>query len=172
MTETQDRKTDDKLLVRYLQGHIMAADSGAQVFEQARRLWADTPYGDRVQALSADVDQDRQELKAIAGGLGAQLSAVKSTISSIGRTLTRLNPLNPTGSRTGLPGQLELETMHSAVAGKKCLWQTMERLAAQDKRIDGAQQQRLIARAEDQQNRLTEVIRETATVRFRRDESL
>lgn len=172
MTETQDRKTDDKLLASYLQDHIMAADSGAQVFEEARKLWAETPYAERIQALSADIEQDRQELKDIASGLGAQLSPLKTAISSIGRNLSRLNPLNPTGSRSGLPGQLELEGLHAAVAGKECLWLTLEKLSEQDGRIDPAQQRRLIERANNQQDRVVELIRETAAIRFRRDKSL
>lgn len=172
MTETQDRRTDDKLLVGYLQDHIMAADSGAQVFEEARKLWAETPYAERIQALSADIEQDRQELKDIASGLGADLSAFKTAISSVGRTLSRLNPLNPTGSRSGLPGQLELEGLHTAVAGKECLWLTLEKLSEQDSRIDAGQQRRLIDRARDQQGRISELIRETAAIRFRRDKSL
>lgn len=172
MTETQERKTDDKLLVRYLQDHIMAADSGVLVFEQARKLWVGTPFAGRIESLARDIETDRQELRSIARGLGAQLSTFKTAVSSAGRTFTRLNPLNPTGSRSGLPGQLELEALHAAVAGKVCLWLTLEKLSDQDGRFDGAQQRRLIERADDQQDRIVELIRETATIRFRRDKRL
>lgn len=172
MTEAQPHEIDVELLASYVQDHVVAADSGAQVFEEARKLWAETPYGTRIQSLSADIEQDRQELKDIATSLGATLSAPKKIISRIGRTLSHLNPLNPTGSREGLPGQLELEGLHTAVAGKECLWQTLEHLSHQDHRIDAAQQRRLIERAEDQQNRIMELVRETAAVRFRPGSSL
>ncbi|WP_026535081.1 hypothetical protein [Arthrobacter sp. H14] len=172
MADTQAGKTDDELLSAYLQDHIMAADSGAKVFDEARKLWADTPYGERIQGLSADIEADRQELRAIGRSLGMQLSPIKTVVSRVGRTLSHLNPLNPTGSRSGLPGQLELEGLHTAVAGKECLWRTLERIAQRDTRINAEQQKRLIERAEDQQNRIMELVLETAEIRFREDKSL
>lgn len=65
-----------------------------------------------------------------------------------------------------------MEALHTAVAGKECLWLTLEKVSEQDSRIDAAQQKRLIERAQDQQNRITKLIRETAAIRFRRDKSL
>ncbi|GAB3265084.1 hypothetical protein [Arthrobacter pigmenti] len=172
MAGTQDRKTDDKMLVNYLRVHIMAADSGAQLFEQARKLWAGTPYARRVEALSADVEADRQELRSTADRFGALLPPGRQGLAILGRAFSRLNPLNPTGTRTGLPGQLELESLHAAVAGKECLWATLEKLSEQDNRFDRGQQRRLLERARDQQSRIIELIRETAAIRFRRDMSL
>lgn len=167
MTQTDKPQFNDKLLTGYLQGHIAAADSGAQVFEEARKLWEETPYGERIQALSADVEQDRRELRNLANQLGAELSVVKSAISFIGRKLSHLSPLNPTGDREGLPGQFELEALYSAVSGKECLWQTLQTLSREDARLEATQLQRLKERAVDQKSRITGLIQDTAAARFR-----
>ncbi|GAA1341057.1 hypothetical protein [Arthrobacter roseus] len=162
---------DEKLLEKYVLGHMVAAQSGAQLFAETKKVWAGTDIGRRLKNLAAEVESDRVELNNIASRLKIRMHLSTKVLSRAGRTLSRLNPLNPTGSRDGLPGQLELEALHAAVAGKECLWHTLAELSTRDPRISGSRIQNLLGRAQDQQSRIAEIVRETAAIRFRTDRS-
>lgn len=162
---------DQKLLTKYLQGHMVAAHSGAKLFDEAKKVWVGTDIGRRLAGLTAEVDNDRVELNKIASSLKIKVSLPKKLFSRAARTLSRLSPLNPVGTRDGLSGQLELESLHVAVAGKEGLWHTLAELSTHDPRISQPQIQNLVSRAQDQQSRMAEIVRETAAIRFRKDRS-
>lgn len=166
MNHPNSTTTDQQLLEKYLQDHMVAALSGTRVFTEAHKVWKGTTYEPRLATLSADVEQDRKELKRLSAGLGVSLSLSKKAVARLGHVMSRLNPLSSARLRGGLPGQFELESLHAAVAAKGCLWQTLDQLSAQDTRINGQQMRQLITRAEDQQHRITALIRDTASVRF------
>ncbi len=162
---------DEKLLEKYIRGHMVAARSGAQLFAETKKVWAGTDVGSKFRDLAAEVDEDRAELQNIASRLKVRIPLSTRVLARASRTMSRFNPLNPTGSREGLPGQLELESLHAVVAGKECLWHTLGALSVRDPRISGPQVQRLVGRAQDQQSRIAEIVRETAAIRFRTDRS-
>lgn len=63
-------------------------------------------------------------------------------------------------------GQLELESLISAVTAKSLLWETLLLLAEDDVRIDSMQIERLHDRALQQIRDLDDVMRSTAKARF------
>ncbi len=160
---------DQELLSKYVQDHMMAAHSGVKLFEEAKKVWAGTDVGRRLASMTAEIQNERVELNKIASRLKIKVPLSKRLMSRTGHTLSRLNPLNPTGSRDRLPGQLELEALHAAVAGKECLWHTLATLSHDDPRISEPQIQRLLEQAKDQQHRIANIISETAATRFRAD---
>lgn len=116
--------------------------------------------------LSRAIAADKHELERLIGRLGFKISPVKSVLAQAGAQMSRLSPLNPARSKNGMGGQLELEGLQSAVRGKESLWDTLLVLSEFDSRLDATELKRLRARAQDQQERLAGIMRETTPGRF------
>ncbi|MCH6471828.1 hypothetical protein [Sinomonas terrae] len=160
-------QVDNEMLSNYLQNHIIAANSGKRLFEEAAKVWSGTPHGPTFERLSREVTEDSDELERIAKSLGAELPPHKQATAWIGEQASKLGPLNPAHAPGGHPGQLELEGLISAVTGKSLLWETLLLLADQDTRIEALTVERLHDRALRQIRDISEVMRSTAKARFR-----
>jgi hypothetical protein len=164
----QSRKgSDDGVLAKYLHSHIVAAASGVRLFEQAAIVWKDSPHGTTLTRLTQEVDADRAELESLAARLGMAMPAGKKPLAWIGAQLSKVNPLNPLRSRGNFSGQLELETLETAVQGKRLLWETLILLAPVDERLDASELERLSGRAKEQIGAIHDILRSTVPERFR-----
>ncbi|WP_138443878.1 hypothetical protein [Sinomonas susongensis] len=159
-------QVDNDVLANYLHNHIIAANSGKRLFEEAAKVWDGTPHGPTFERLAREVTEDADELERIAKGLGVELPAHKQATAWIGEQASKLDPLNPTHTAGGHSSQLELEGLISAVTGKSLLWETLLLLADQDVRIEAMTIERLHDRALRQIRDLSEVMRSTAKARF------
>ena len=161
------RHVDNDALASYLHSHIIASNAGKRIFDEAAKAWEGTPHGPTFVRLAAEIREDSDELKGIAEGLNLKLPGHKQAISWVGEQAARLDPLNPGHARAGHSGQLELESLISAVTGKSLLWETLLLLADEDVRIDALRMEQLLDRALQQIRDLSEVMRSTAKARFR-----
>lgn len=160
-------QVDNEALANYLHSHIIAANSGKRLSEEAARVWDGTPHGATFDRLAREVTEDSEELERIAKSLGVELPAHKQATAWIGEQASKLAPLNPAHAPGGHPSQLELEGLITAVTGKSLLWETLLLLADQDVRIEALSVERLHDRALSQIRDLSEVMRSTAKARFR-----
>ncbi|GAB3269548.1 hypothetical protein GCM10027449_03790 [Sinomonas notoginsengisoli] len=166
--ETENRISDD-VLAGYLHNHVVAANSGEHLIEEAAKAWTGTPYGPTMTRLTDEIKEDSEELQRIVETLGMKVPVHKQAISWVGEQASKLAPLNPSHGSAGHHPQLELESLISAVTGKSLLWETLQLLAEEDGRIDAAQMERLHVRAVEQIGALTGIMRATAKARFRNE---
>jgi hypothetical protein len=153
-------------LAAYLHAHLTAATSGERLFEQAAKSWRDTPHSADVRRLAAEVSEDKRELEEICRQLHASMPGYKRAFAWLGGQVAALSPLNPTHSIRGAKGQLELESLVSAVSGKLLLWKTLRVLARDDDRIDPDRMDRLANQAAEQIRTLETLLLDTCAVRL------
>jgi hypothetical protein len=136
-------------LTIYLNDHLMGATGGLELF---RRAAASLPA---VAPMVAEVEQDRDALRAMLAAVGGRPDPVKVAAGWAGEKAGRLKLNGRLLSRSPLSDLVELEALALAVQGKLGGWRLLAslgdpRLAAHD--LDG-----LIARAQDQYARLEQL---------------
>lgn len=164
---SQGNPPDSSRLSAYLDDHLVAAASGVKLFAAAKDSWKNTAHEQVFVSLVRNVSSDRAELVEIVHSLGYEPGKMKMTVAQIGAQLSKVNPLNLRRSDQGSGAQLELEALQSAVRGKECLWETLLAVAeAGSTSLDPGQLHRLIDRAREQQQKLAQIMRDTAPERF------
>lgn len=161
-----DKSVADNSLRGYLHSHLMAASAGERLFEQAAKSWAGSAQGAELSRLAAEVGEDKSALEEICEKLQSGLPGHKKPLAWIGAHLATLDPLNPTHSRDGAAGQLELEALIAAVSGKLLLWKTLTVLSGVYQAIDQGQIQRLLERALGQIRDLETLLLDTSPGRL------
>jgi hypothetical protein len=153
-------------LSAYLHAHVTAAAAGERLFEQAAKSWRDTAYAAELARLAAEVSEDKRALEDICARLHARMPAYKEVLAWAGGQLAALSPLNPVHSIHGAKGQLELESLISAVTGKLLLWKTLRVLSRDENRIDPGRIEQLSNRAADQIRTLETLLLGTCAARL------
>lgn len=161
-----DETSADDSLRRYLHSHLMAASAGERLFNQAAKSWADSAHDVELRRLAAEVGEDKAVLEDICEQMHSGLPGHKKPLAWVGAHLAALDPLNPTHSRDGAAGQLELEALIAAVSGKVLLWKTLTVLTGVYQGIDPGQIQRLLDRALGQIRDLETVLLATSAERL------
>lgn len=143
----------DELMRIYLRRHLAAAGAGVALF---RRVASSVASDMRTQVgeLARDVEEDQQLLLAIAERFGAQRPVLQEKIGGLAQELGRLNPTGTAIRRSPLADVIELEALGTAVQGKLLGFRTLRELADDDTRLDPAEADVLIERAEDQKERI------------------
>lgn len=144
-----------KLLGIYLNDHLAGSTVGLELAKRARGQNRNSAYGDFLDTLAEEIEEDRETLKGIMDDLGIRKDPAKVAAGWIGEKAGRLK-LN--GQLTGyspLSRLVELEGLALGVTGKLALWKAL-RLADTEPALDGPALERLIERAERQQRGLEE----------------
>lgn len=144
-----------KLLGIYLNDHLAGSTVGLELAKRARGQNRNSAYGDFLDTLAEEIEEDRETLKGIMDDLGIRKDPAKVAAGWIGEKAGRLK-LN--GQLTGyspLSRLVELEGLALGVTGKLALWKAL-RLADTEPALDGAALERLIERAERHQRGLEE----------------
>lgn len=143
-------KTGAHLLAIYLNDHLLGATAGTDL---ARRM-ADThrsgDAGERLQQLATEVAEDRKTLMSLMARLDVRVDQVKVALGWAGEKLGRLKLNGFVLTRSPLSTVLELESMRLGVEGKAAGWRTLRAIAEHDDRLDTADLDRLIDRANHQ----------------------
>ena len=145
-----------KLLGIYLNDHLAGSTVGLELAKRARGQNRNSAYGDFLDTLTEEIDEDRDTLKGIMDDLGIRKDPAKVAAGWIGEKAGRLK-LN--GQLTGyspLSRLVELEGLALGVTGKLALWKALRLLADTEPALDGPALERLIERAERQQRGLEE----------------
>lgn len=149
-----------RLLATYLNDHYAASVAAVQLARRAAASNRQSAYGETLEALAREIDEDRHALGLIMQRLGVRTDRAKATLAWGAEKLGRLK-LN--GQLTGyspLSRLEELEILELGVQGKLLLWQALER--AVDHGIPEAELQELIKRARLQRRRLERQRRQAA----------
>ena len=144
-----------KLLGIYLNDHLAGSTVGLELAKRARGQNRNSAYGDFLDTLAEEIEEDRETLKGIMDDLGIRKDPAKVAAGWIGEKAGRLK-LN--GQLTGyspLSRLVELEGLALGVTGKLALWKAL-RLADTEPALDGPTLERLIERAERHQRGLEE----------------
>lgn len=152
---------DRKYLSIYLNDHLAAAVGAVQLARRAAGSNRESPYGEALAGLAAEINEDRHTLQGLLKRLGIRPDQVK-IIASIGAERLGRLKLNGELLRYSPLSRLEeLEFLLLGVTGKLALWRTLRAALGDDPRAAGANFDALIERATSQRRRL-ERLRERA----------
>jgi len=140
----------------YLEDHYAGATAGLELARRTAGANGGTPYGDVLERIALEIEEDRDSLRAIMTVLGFGPDRFKVAGAWAGEKAGRLK-LN--GHLTGYSPQsrvIEIEGLVIGVTGKRCLWAALRHVAPQEQRLDLEQLERLIERADRQLAELEE----------------
>ena len=135
----------------YLQDHFAGATGGAEL---SKRIARSNPGNRDLDAVAAEVEEDRETLAAIMEALDISMPALKSAIAWAGEKAGRLKLNDRLFGRSPLSSVLELEGMIAGVTGKLELWRAMQEAGPGDRRVASFDFEALATRAESQRARL------------------
>lgn len=142
-----------ELLAIYLNDHLAGATGGVAL---ARRLRSsnegDREFGPALAEICAEVEADRETLKAMMDRLGVGQSKLKPAAATLGERLGRLKLNGRLWGYSPLSRLDELELLQIGVAGKRRLWRALEHTHAGD--LAGFELDALAERATGQLRRL------------------
>lgn len=142
-----------ELLGIYLNDHLAGATLGVEL---ARRLQAsnedDPEFGPVLTEVCAEIEADRETLKAVMDQLGVGQSKLKPLAAVLGERLGRLKLNGRLWGYSPLSRLDELELLQIGVAGKRRLWRALEHTHANE--LSGFDPGALAERATEQLRRL------------------
>jgi hypothetical protein len=141
----------------YLEDHYAGATAGLELARRAFGANKGTSYGDALEPIVREIEEDREALRAIMTTLGVGPDRFKVAGAWAGEKAGRLK-LN--GHLTGYSPQsrvVELEGLVLGVTGKRSLWAALRHVEPLEPRLDIEQLDRLITRAERQRDVLEEL---------------
>ena len=157
MTDTSATDRADYPAI-YLNDHLLGATGGVELARRLASAGTGTAHAGELARLATEVAEDRVALLRIMDRLGVTANPLKMAAGWVGEKLGRLKPNGWLARRSPLSSLLELEAMALGVAGKAAGWRSLRALAEHDGRLDQAELDRLIKRA-DAQRELIERLR-------------
>jgi len=142
-----------ELLAIYLNDHLAGATLGVELARRLRASNEDDPeFGPTLAEVCAEIEADREALKAAMDRLGVGQSRLKPLAAVLGERLGRLKPNGRLRGYSPLSRLDELELLQIGVVGKRRLWRALERTHADD--LPGFELGALAERATEQLRRL------------------
>jgi hypothetical protein len=157
--------TGDRLHV-YLQDHLAGATAGVELARRIASQNEGTEYGDAMARLAGEIDEDREELKAIMAQVGAGADRLKLAAAWTGEKAGRLKRNATWFDYSPSSRLIELEGLSAGVQGKLSLWRALRQIAPDRPELEAAELDELIARAERQVGELSELHRKAALEAF------
>jgi hypothetical protein len=143
------------LLGIYLHDHLAASVAGQELIRRCHENEKSSAFGTALQQLREEIESDARQLRAISAALELGSRApIKERAAWIGEKLGRLKLNGHLLRRSPLSLVLELEGLLAGVHGKRALWQTLIELAHTEPRLNQFALGELLARADDQLERL------------------
>ena len=147
---------DQKLLNIYLNDHLAGAIVGIELARRCRSNNERTDLGAFLDALIAEIESDREDLKALMDTLGLRKDVVKQASGWLAEKVGRLKLNGQVTGYSDLSRLEELEGLCLGVEGKLSLWKTLKQIEGHDSRLVTFDLERLIKRAEQQREQLEE----------------
>jgi hypothetical protein len=144
---------EDRLSI-YLNDHLAGATAGVSLARRAAGNNRSTGYGEVLQALADELDEDRRTLVDIMGRLAVGRDRVKVVLGWGAEKAGRLKFNGELLGYSPLSRLEELEALSLAVEGKLALWTTLRRTHGSDPRLRGVDLDELVDRARSQRRRL------------------
>ena len=151
-----------KLLSIYLNDHLAGATAGRELARRALGSNRGNRFGESLERIAAEIEEDRETLRALMRALGVREDPIKRTVALVGERVGRLKLNGSLRSYSPLSRLLELEALEAGVEAKRSLWRSLEQLA--DPRLAEFDFRALAGRAERQREDLEELRLEAAQV--------
>ncbi|MGH2975684.1 MAG: hypothetical protein ACRDLL_12560 [Solirubrobacterales bacterium] len=122
-----------ELLPIYLNDHLAGATLGVELARRLRASNQDDPeFGPALAEVCAEIEADRETLKATMDQLGVGQSKLKPLVAVLGERLGRLKLNGRLRGYSPLSRLYELEMLQIGVVGKRALWRALEHAHASD----------------------------------------
>lgn len=145
----------DDPLGLYLNDHMAGATLGLDLAKRIAEAAGNSPSGAAMAEIAADIEADRNLLEDLIARLGYQEHNIKQAAAWMAEKLSRLRLNRAVVGSADLARLMEMETLSMGVQGKRNLWETLRMVAGSDPNLSSLDFDTLIARADDQQNRLS-----------------
>jgi hypothetical protein len=123
----------EELLAIYLNDHLAGATAGVELARRLRASNEDDPeFGPPLAEVCAEIEADRETLKAVMDRLGVGQSKLKPLAAVLGERLGRLKLNGRLRGYSPLSRLDELELLQIGVVGKRRLWRALEHTHAGD----------------------------------------
>jgi hypothetical protein len=156
----------DEHLATYLNDHLAGSVAAIELLEHLEAAHAGT---DRVRffaELRADIQADRDELKAVMERLQITEKRVRKATAWFAGKLTELKLRLDDHTRGPLRLLESLEAVGLGIEGKLALWRALSVAAETVPRLQGVDYVRLVQRAEEQRRRVEEARLQAAKAAF------
>jgi hypothetical protein len=141
----------------YLEDHYAGSTAGLELARRTAGANRGTVYGDVLERIALEVEEDRDALRAIMTTLGMGPDRFKVAGAWAGEKMGRLKLNGHLTSYSPASRVIEIEGLFLGVTGKRCLWAALRDVAALEPRLDMDQLDLLIERADRQRNVLEEL---------------
>ena len=150
----------------YLNDHLGGSTMGIELVKRIANEYEGSELGAFASALTREIDEDREALREIMGRLGASTDQAKVAIGWVSEKFGRLKPNGELREDSPLSPLVELEGLSLGIEGKRSLWIALAEEDTLAERIGRERLQQLIARAEDQRERVEQHRRAAARRAF------
>jgi hypothetical protein len=144
---------EDRLSI-YLNDHLAGATAGVNLARRAAGNNRSTGYGEVLDALAEEIDEDREALIDVMERLSVGQDRLKVALGWGIEKAGRLKSNGTLLAYSPLSRLEELEGLSLGVEGKLALWTTLRRTHGGDPRLQGVDFDRLVDRARSQRRRL------------------
>ena len=145
--------SSDRLTI-YLNDHLAGAAFGRELVRRALSENHGTDFAPFLRELAAEIEQDRRSAEALRARLAVPRDRIKATGGWLAEKAGRLKLNDGSRNYSPLSRLLELEALAGGIQAKLSLWRSLRQLAAVDGRLEAAELDHLIARAELQLDRV------------------
>jgi hypothetical protein len=144
----------NEALITYLQDHLAGALHAIELLKSMREHFSAEPLGTFADELLSEVEADRDVLARLTESVGGTAGGVKEWGAWLTEKVSRMKLKH--GSADGLGTFEALEFLVIGIHGKRALWRAMEAVAPNQPHLRNIDFAGLIARAENQHERVEE----------------
>ena len=152
---------ESKAIATYLNDHLAGSAAALDLLAAARGHAHTAVFEGVVDAVTVEIEQDRETLLGIMARVDADAGVVKQTAARVAEKAFRLTASNAVTGNHALSRLLELEALCIGILGKRAGWLALQ--AANHQALADVDFDRLIGRANDQFARLEPYRLEAAT---------
>ena len=155
-----------EVLGTYLNDHLGGANAGVEMARRLRDRAQDGPDEAELNRLCAEIEQDREELKALIDTLGEVGHPIKEVAGWVAGKVHRLGVATAITGDAQLSMLLETEALALGIDGKHALWHALVKVQHLYPQLGGIDLARLIERAAEQRKRIETIRLDAALQSF------
>ncbi len=144
----------DEHIATYLNDHLAGSMAAIELLEHLEKVYAGRGVGQAAAGLKAEIEADREELRAIMGRLEVDESRARKASGWLGSKVTELKLRLDDRSGGDLHLFEALEVLSLGIEGKHGLWRALAATAQDAPGLQVADYERLAQRAVDQRGRV------------------
>jgi hypothetical protein len=144
---------EDRLSI-YLNDHLAGSTFALNLARRAAASNRETTYGAVLDAIAAEIEEDRNVLLEVMERLSVGQDRLKLAVAWSAEKAGRLKLNGELLGYSPLSRLEELEALSLGVEGKLALWRTLRHTLGSDARLNGIDLDELIARAQSHRRRL------------------